>query len=279
MSSAYVRVGAAALPHLTPGPVVKGMKPRGKDDAPDAIWHVTSRVNWRAWHLEAEGAYLAVLEHLSRALVRFGVELLAFVVMSNHLHMVLRIPAAAFFRLLTRRWTECRHFRPWRAGHPKAAVIGQFMRDLKLSVSNTIQGQMGLTGHFWEKRHHRRRLKDPWALVVAVAYDHRNPVREGMVLLPEQYARSSAAWWATGKPAPVALATRSDFPFGLDEGEFRSMLLGLQAEKRLDDVMEAFAKTRLRIDSEFGRARLERLMEETGLDPLGCGSAAAVRGA
>jgi len=255
------------------------MKPRGRDDAPDAIWHVTSRVNWRAWHLEAEVAYLAVLEHLSRALVKFGVELLAFVVMSNHLHLVLRMPAQALFRRLTGRKTTCRHFRPWRAGHPKSNVIGQFMREFKLSVSNTIQGHMGLTGHFWEKRHHRRRLKDPWALVIAVAYDHRNPVREGMTLHPEQYERSSAAWWATRKPVPVALAPRSDFPFGLDEHEFRSMLLRLQAEKHFDDVMEAFAKSGLRIDSKAGRAQLERLMEKAGLDPLRCGSAAAISGA
>ncbi|MHC4818568.1 MAG: transposase [Planctomycetota bacterium] len=255
------------------------MNPRGNDDAPDAIWHVTSRVNWRAWHLEAEAAYLAVLGHLSRVLVKFGVELLAFVVMSNHLHLVLRMPAEALFRQLTGRWTKCRHFRPWPAGHPKATVIGQFMKELKLSVSNTIQGSMGLTGHFWEKRHHRRRLWDPWGLVVAVAYDHRNPVREGMVLRPEQYGRSSAAWWATKENAPIALATRSDFPFGLDPGEFRSMLMGLQAERHFDDVMEAFVKSGRRIDSETGRALLERLMEEAGVDPLRCGSRAAVSGA
>ena len=255
------------------------MRPRGNDDAPDAIWHVTSRVNWRAWHLEDEGAYLAVLEHLSRALVKFGVELLAFVVMSNHLHLVLRMPAEAMFRQLTWRWTECRHFRPWPKGHPKANVIGQFMKYLKLSVSHTIQGHLGLTGHFWEKRHHRRRLRDLWALVVAVAYDHRNPVREGMVLRPERFERSSAAWWATGKTPPVALATRSDFPFDLDPGEFRSMLLRLQAERHFDDVMGAFVKSGLRIDSKAGRGHLERLMEEAAIDPLRCGSLAANVGA
>lgn len=265
------------MPHLTPGPVVKGMKPRGKDDSPDAIWHVTSRVNWRAWHLEDEAAYLAVLEHLSRALVKFGVELLAFVVMSNHLHLVLRMPTEALFKLLTRRRTKCRHLRPWPAGHPKATVIGQFMKDLKLSVSSTIQGRMGLTGHFWEKRHHRRRLWEPWRLVVAVAYDHRNPVREGMVARPEQYERSSAAWWATRKDTPVALATRSDFPFDLDPEEFRAMLLNLQAEKHFDDVMEAFTKSGLRIDTDAGRDYLKRLLKEAGIDPLRCGTGAAVR--
>jgi hypothetical protein len=57
------------------------------------------------------------------------------------------------------------------------------------------------------------------------------------------------------------------------------MLLGLQAEKHFDDVMEAFIKSGLRIDSKAGRAHLERLMEEAGLDPLRCGSAAAVTGA
>jgi len=43
--------------------------------------------------------------------------------------------------------------------------------------------------------------------------------------------------------------------------------------------MEAFTDSGLRIDSKAGRAHLERLMEEAELDPLRCGSAAALSGA
>ena len=149
------------------------------------------------------------------------------------------------------------------------------MRRFKNLTSKAVQGELGLTGHFWEGRHDRRRLKDTWDLVVAIAYDHRNPVRAGIVSRPEEYARSSARWWTAGTDPHLALCRRHDVPFESLE-LLRARVLQLQREKRLDDVMESLAKSHLRIDSARGRALLERLMREADLDPLRCGSAAAV---
>jgi hypothetical protein len=64
------------------------------------------------------------------------------------------------------------------------------------------------------------------------------------------------------------LCSRADFPFGIARDGFRARLLRFQTEKRLDDVMEVFRKSRLPIDLPRGRAYLERLMREAGLNPL-----------
>jgi REP element-mobilizing transposase RayT len=206
------------------------------------------------------------------------VDLIADVVMSNHYHLVARSPDGDLYRLLTGRRTTGRHFRPWPAHHPKSTVIGQFIRDMKLRVAKRIQGQMGLRGHFWEGRHHRRRLYDEWAMVIAVAYDHRNPVKEGMVARPEEYERSSARWWTTGGPSAVPLCRRRDFPYCVPREVFRSHLTRFQQEKALDGVMKRFQESGLPIDSVRGRAYLEKLLREAGLDPLagGCDSAGAL---
>jgi len=239
-----------------------------REDAPDTVWHVGSRVNWRAWHLVTEDAFHAFTGCFRRAIERFGMDLLAFVLMSNHYHAVLRSPGAALYRQLTSRKTKCRHFRPYPPWHSKSTVVGQCLRQFKLDVANRIQGSLGLDGHFWDGKHFRKRVDSADTLVVMMAYDHRNPVREAMVARPEDYPRSSAAWWLRGDPAALPLCQRGDLPFGLSFESLRAELLRFQQDKRIDDVMEVFAKSNLEIDSAEGSAALGRLMTAAGLPSL-----------
>lgn len=243
------------------------MSTLSRKDEPDAVWHITSKVNWAAWHLAGTDAAWTFFACLRGALLRFGVDLIAFVLMSNHFHLVARSPGEELFRKLTTRQTRCRHRRRWPRGHSKTTVIGQCMREAKLAVARLLQSKLGVEGHFWDGRHHRRRVRDEWDLVIAVAYDHRNPVRQGMVAQPEDYDRSSAAWWTRGAAALLPLCTRDDFPFGIDRADFRDRLLRFQQEKRLDDVMEVFGKSGLSMDTRKGRALLEELMMRAGLNP------------
>ncbi len=244
------------------------MNTTARQDAPNAVWHITSKVNWAAWHLKQEEAARTFFECLVEALLRFGVELLAFVLMSNHYHLVARSPDEDLYRRLTSRRTRCRHRRPWPLNHPKSTVIGQCIQDMELAVAHEVQAKLGIEGHFWDGKHHRRRLHDEWALVTAIAYDHRNPVRKNMAARPEDYSRSSAAWWKSGDASPIPLCTRPDFPFGVARDDFRACLIRFQEDRRLDDVMEVFAKSRLPIDLPRGRAYLEKLMKDAGLSPL-----------
>lgn len=250
-----------------------------RQDAPNAVWHITSRVNWRIWHLEPPEAVDTFLGCLANAAGRFGVDLKADVLMSNHFHLVAQSPDEDAYLQLTGRRAGNRHFRPWPRNHPKSTVIGQFMRELKLNVANRIQEQIGLKGHFWEGKHHRRQLHDEWAMLVAVAYDHRNPVKQGMAASPEGYPRSSARWWTHGTRSAVPLCRRRDFPFGSSLEVFRQRLVRLQQVKALDDVMERFGKSKLPIDSARGRAYLEKLLREAGIDPLADGPPCASTGA
>lgn len=241
------------------------MRNTHREDAPDTVWHVGSRVNWRAWHLETEEAFRVFVDCLARAIARFGMDLLAFVLMSNHYHAVLRSPAQALYRRLTGRRTKCRHYRPYPPWHEKSTVIGQCIQHFKLGVAKRMQRSLGLDGHFWDGKHFRKRVDDADMLVIVMAYDHRNPVREAMVARPEDYPRSSAAWWCGGDPAALPLCRRTDLPFGLSRESLRTELLRFQSDKRLDDVMEVLAKSGQALDSAEGRVELERLMTAAGL--------------
>jgi REP element-mobilizing transposase RayT len=238
-----------------------------REDAPDTVWHVSARVNWQVFHLVSEQAYRVFIDCFGRSIERFAMDLISFVLMSNHFHSALKSPPEATYRRLTGRRTTCRHFRPYPRGHPKATVIGQCLRYLKLAMSKRMQASLGLKGHFWDGKHFRRRVHDAADLVRAVAYDHRNPVRQAMVARPADYPRSSAAWWEGSGDASLPICRRPDPPFGVSLEVLRRELLRFQREKRLDDVMEVFQKTGLTLETAAGRAKLDALMRDAGLVP------------
>src|SRR5512139_2993063 len=74
------------------------MRHLDRKDAPDTLWHVSARVNWQAWHLVTEQAFRAFTDCFGRAVERFAMDLIAFVLMSNHFHAVLRSPPEHVYR-------------------------------------------------------------------------------------------------------------------------------------------------------------------------------------
>jgi REP element-mobilizing transposase RayT len=155
--------------------------------------------------------------------------------MSNHFHLVVQSPPEQVFRRLTGRRTKCRHFRQYPPRHQKSSVIAQFMRAVRRTMSVRRQRQLDLSGRFWEGQYDARPILDPLSLVVRIAYDHRNPVKEGMVGEAEDYRWSSAAQWATGEAGVIPVDFREPLPFGLSFGELQSRVLEYQAARELDD--------------------------------------------
>jgi len=219
------------VPHGDTGSRLLGMASQIRNDAPDAVFHVTARVNWRYWHLQPEFAVEVFHEVLDRCLDEFGVDLVGGAVMSNHCHLVPRSPEPGLFETLTTRIARCRHRYPYPKGHLKSSVLSQFMHKLMLLTSRRIQKELGLSGRFWERRFHSRRVIDKQDLIRTVAYDHLNPVVQGMVDRPEEYRRSSAAWWAGTGSSRMRLVRRP-LPFSLDTQRFRDELLRHQNNRQ-----------------------------------------------
>jgi REP element-mobilizing transposase RayT len=225
-------------------------------------------VNWRAYFLESEFAKRTMAQVLRQNLAKFDVTLLSDVLMDNHYHMVIQSPGEASFTRLTSRRTDCRHERPYPRRHECSQVVTQFMREFKCRSARHIQDQLDLTGHLWQGAHHRRLITDVRQLVVAIAYDHRNPVLAAMTGSPESFARSSARWWRFGEPSDIPLCTRPDFPFGITRESFRELLLAFQEDRAARDVFDAFAAKGIPLSSPRGQRLMDQLLEEAHLDPL-----------
>lgn len=96
------------------------------------------------------------------------VHLLAFVIMPNHLHLVLR---------------------------QGVLPLSRFMQPLLRRIALHVQRAHGREGYVFERRYRERSCGDPDYLRNAIVYTHLNPVRAGLCEDPADYAWSSHNAW------------------------------------------------------------------------------------
>jgi hypothetical protein len=148
----------------------------------------------------------------------FAVEVASYAVMSNHLHVVLRLdPEAAQSwpaQVVAERWCSVFHkcLPKDAAGRVPAVVVAQFaqdgawvaerrkrlgslswfMRALSEEIARRANREDGCTGRFWEGRFVSVPLLDQAALVACMAYVDLNPVRSRMADRPERSTHTGA---------------------------------------------------------------------------------------
>ena len=103
---------------------------------------------------------------------RYRLSLTGYVVMPEHIHLLLSEPPEA----------------------PLAKVI----QALKLSVTKQT---------FWQKRYYDFNVFSESKRIEKLRYLHRNPVTRGLVAEPDQWPWSSFNQWRTGQPGPVTIDT------------------------------------------------------------------------
>ena len=137
-----------------------------------------------------------VLEELARLERVFAVDVCAYAVMSNHVHLVLRIDgdaggkwsdeelvrrARSLFpgavRLAEEAGVLAEHLSSYRE---RLASLSWFMRCLNERIARRANREDGRSGRFWEGRFKCRALLDDGALLTCMAYVDLNPVHAGM---------------------------------------------------------------------------------------------------
>ena len=133
---------------------------------PDVPLHVTQRGNRREDVFFCDQDRLRFLRLLVEYAPANGLEINAWCLMTNHLHLVVTP----------------------RTEHSLAATL----RPLNTRYAQHVNRTQGFTGHLWESRPHSCLLDVPhfWA---AVRYVERNPVRAGLLQKAQDYPWSSAA--------------------------------------------------------------------------------------
>jgi len=127
---------------------------------------ITTNLEKRRPLLSAERPAQMLLDVVKEVRRETEFKLLAFVIMPDHMHLVLALPP------------DLR--------------LGRVMQLIKGRFSNRYNELVGGGGRLWQERYHERALRTEAELVAAIEYVHRNPVAAGLVSEAEDFSWSSA---------------------------------------------------------------------------------------
>lgn len=134
-----------------------------------AIYHVMARGNARQDIVHDDEDRHRLVSDLERAVTRSGWELLAFVVMSNHLHLLLKTP------------------RP---------NLARGMQAFLSAYAQWCGRRRRRAGHLFQGRYKAEMIEDESYYWTVSRYVHLNPVRAGLVERPERWPWSSYSGYA-----------------------------------------------------------------------------------
>lgn len=150
-------------------------------DFPGAFFHVIARGNRRAALFHEDADWIAYLNRLERYRHRDGVTLHAYVLMTNHVHLLLEIGSQPLART---------------------------MQTLQFTYSQYYNWRYDKTGHVFQGRYQAILCDREAYLVELVRYLHLNPARIRTPLNPWTYRWSSHAAYL-GRSSPVQVSTAS----------------------------------------------------------------------
>ena len=189
------------------------------DDALPAVFHCISRCVRKAFLCgdAAEHRRDWVRDRIRAAAAGFAVDVLAYAVMSNHLHLVVSTEPSR-----VAHWTALEVAQRWAVAHPRAGDDGApipwsdddiatkandgawvaktrlrlrslswFMKSIKEGLARRANRDDGCTGHFWEGRFQSVPLLDQAAVIACMAYVDLNPIRAKCADRPEHSAFTS----------------------------------------------------------------------------------------
>jgi REP element-mobilizing transposase RayT len=155
------------------------MARRPRLNVPGAFYHVIARGNRRATIFHDDADYRAYLERLERYRQRDGLTLHAYVLMPNHLHLLLETGD-----------------RP----------LSRTMQTLQFTYSQYYNRRYDKTGHVFQGRYQAILCDREAYLLELVRYLHLNPARMRTPVSPWTYPWSSHAAYL-GRSSPVVVST------------------------------------------------------------------------
>ncbi len=205
---------------------------------PDVPAHVVQRGNNRQPVFFADDDYRAYLGWLAEAAGRYGCAVHAYVLMTNHVHLLVT--------------PETR------------ASISRMMQYVGRRYVPYVNRVYGRSGTLWEGRFKGAPIDGEAYLLACSRYIELNPVRAGMVARPADYRWSSYRANALGEvdrllsPHPVFLALAGE-PVARC-GAYRALFRGQVDDRQLDGIRSTL-QTGTPLGGDRFRARIERTLK------------------
>jgi REP-associated tyrosine transposase len=117
---------------------------------------------------------------LERVRQKYGLCVYGYVVMPEHVHMLVN--------------------------EPEQGTLAQAMQSLKQGVARTLA--LRAADPFWQPRYYNFNLWSERKFVEKLRYIHRNPVKRGLVVRPEDWEWSSFRHYLNGEGGPVEIESQ-----------------------------------------------------------------------
>ena len=153
---------------------------------PDMPCHIIQRGNNRDATFFSEQDYQYYLECLYDASIRYGVDIHAYVLMTNHVHLLMT---------------------------PKLKTsISLVMQSIGRRYVQYVNKEYQRTGTLWESRHKASLVDEDKYLLTCSRYIEMNPVNANMVKHPSEYRWSSFMWKSMGSDS-IEIELKGTVPF------------------------------------------------------------------
>jgi REP element-mobilizing transposase RayT len=144
-------------------------------------------LEWK--HLLKQDAFKDIIISSLQFLVKQNrVRVYAFVIMSNHIHLIWQVQVGYTKEAVQRDFLK---FTGQQMKHKLQETDARFLEEFKVAAKDR-QYQI------WERNSLSIDLWSMPVLLQKMNYIHQNPVRAGLCSLPEQYPYSSATFYETG---------------------------------------------------------------------------------
>ena len=174
---------------------------RIKPDWPITYYHVMTRTSQKAFLLQDP----AFKEEVTRIIHTFAqiyyVEVQAWVIMDNHVHLGLKIlkpepdvtDLKRRFQLLQAQLKHSQKWRDWYKNkyYQRLTNLSAFMWEINRRIAVSFNRQQHTWGHFWGARFKSKVVENEDAMMRVLSYIEQNPVRAGLVAKPSDYVHSS----------------------------------------------------------------------------------------
>jgi putative transposase len=160
------------LDELESGRIKRFFSARRKINAPGVISHITQRASGTEKLFHEEDDYLEMLARLKQISQTYEIELISFVFMPNHVHLLLE---------------------------QSEANLHEAMRELFSRYAQRHNKKYERKGHLFGGRYRQAVCFDEAYFIAVSLYIHLNPVRAGSVLQPGDYRWSSCRLFIDSK--------------------------------------------------------------------------------
>jgi len=212
----------------------------------DHIFHILTRGNNRQEVFRDEIDYQKYLEVLNRYKEKYQFKLYHYVLMKNHVHLVLETQA-------------------------EGGSLAEIMKGINLSYAQYYKRKYDHVGHFWQDRFKSILISRDEYLLACGSYVELNPVRAGIVKDPRDYRWSSYRAYAYAKKDSLVDEDPICWELSKDEPDrrrkYREFVKGMLRSK---EAMRGEMERRVIYGSEVFVGKLKKVYEmEEMIKPIG----------